>query len=152
MNQFFDFGTPNFSNLDRQIRFDIFKEIAKSNISGLIFTIVWAFDYPEDAEYIEEIIAVFKDRNPKVSIVELDCKQSERLKRNRTENRLAHKASKRDLEFSDNLLRNEDELYRMNTLEGEYAEKDILKIENTDKSAEEVAKLIIKHMNKLNYK
>ena len=25
VNQFFDFGTPNFSNLDRQIRFDIFK-------------------------------------------------------------------------------------------------------------------------------
>lgn len=145
VNQFFDFGTPNFNNLDRKIRFDIFKEIAKSKITGLIFTIVWAFDEKEDAEYIEDIIEVFKDRNPKVCIVELDCKQSERLKRNRTENRLAHKPSKRNLEFSDNLLRNEDNTYRMNSLEGEYPEMNIFKIENTKKSAKEVANIIVNH-------
>ena len=40
VNQFFDFGTSNFNNLDRKIRFEIFKEIAKSKITGLIFTIV----------------------------------------------------------------------------------------------------------------
>lgn len=145
VNQFFDFGTPNFRNLDRKIRFDIFEAIAKSDIPGLIFTIVWAFDEEEDAEYIEDIIAVFKGRNPKVCLVELDCEQPERLRRNRTENRLAHKPSKRDLEFSDNLLRNEDNTYRMNTLEGEYPEKNILKIENTKKTAVEAAKIIMDH-------
>lgn len=147
VNQFFDFGTPNFNNLDRKIRFDIFHEISKSEIAGLIFTLVWAFDLEEDAKYIEDIIAVFKDRNPKVRIVELACDQTERLKRNRTENRLKHKPSKRDIEFSDQLLRKEDELYRMNSLEGEYSEKEILKIENTDKSADEVAKLIVNYFD-----
>lgn len=145
VNQFFDFGTPNFRRLDRKIRFDIFKEIANSEITGLIFTIVWAFDHEEDAKYIDDIVAVFKDRKPSVSIVELDCEQAERLIRNRTENRLKHKASKRDLAFSERLLRNEDELYRMNSLEGEFVEKQIMKIENTHKTAKEVATSIIKH-------
>lgn len=145
VNQFFDFGTPNFNSLDRKIRFDIFAEIANSDIAGLIFTIVWAFDEAEDAEYIEDIIKVFQNRNPKVSIVELDCEQSERLKRNRTENRLAHKPSKRDVAFSDNLLRNEDKTYRMNSLEGEYPEMNIFKIENTNKTAMEVAEMIVDH-------
>ena len=145
VNQFFDFGTPNFNHLDRKIRFDIFEEIAKSEIPGLIFTIVWAFDHPEDAKYVEEMIAIFKNRNPKIGIVELICKQGERLKRNRTENRLQHKPSKRDLDFSDKLLRTEDELYRMNSLDGEFSDKQILKIENTHKTAKEVAERIIEH-------
>ncbi len=92
---------------------------------------------------------VFRNRNPKVSIVELDCEQSERLKRNRTENRLKHKPSKRDVEFSDNLLRNEDKTYRMNSVEGEYPEMNIFRIENTNKTAIEVAENIVNHFKQL---
>ena len=44
VNRFFDFGTPNFKSLDKKIRFDIFNEAANSDVKGLIFTIVMAFD------------------------------------------------------------------------------------------------------------
>jgi len=83
VNQFFDFGTEHFKTLDKKIRFGIFEEIAKSEVTGFIFTMVWAFSEKEDEEYIDEIISIFKPRNPKVCIVELECDIKERLVRNR---------------------------------------------------------------------
>ena len=79
--------------------------------------------------------------------MELNCDVDERLRRNRTENRLEHKPSKRDIKFSDQLLVNEDELYRMNSLEEELVERNVLKIDNTKKEASEVAEMIVSHFN-----
>ena len=145
VNQFFDFGTPNFRNLDKKIRFDIFEEIANSDIDGLIFTIVWAFNEKEDEDYIDEIIDVFKKRQPKIGLVELACDLKERLRRNRHENRLKHKPSKRDVEASDKRLLYHDEKYRMNSLDGELPNKSIFKIQNTELTAKETAEKIIEH-------
>ena len=145
VNQFFDFGTSSFNNLDKSIRFNIFKEVAKSEIKGLVFTIVWAFNEKEDEEYIDEIIEVFNDKALKTCIIELNCELGERLKRNRTENRLEHKPSKRDIEFSDKLLLNEEKLYRTISNKGEFPNKQILKINNTLLSAKEVAERIVEY-------
>jgi len=146
VNQFFDFGTPNFNNLDKSIRFKIFDEIAKSEITGLIFTIVWAFNEKDDEEYINQLIDVFNIRKLKLCIVELNCSLEERLKRNRTENRLKNKPSKRDIEFSDKLLLNEEELYRTVSKDNEFPDKEIMKIDNTTLSARKVADMIIKRL------
>ena len=145
VNQFFDFGTPNFSNLDKEIRFSIFKEIANSDLEGLIFTIVWAFNEEEDEAYIDEIIEVFKARKPQVCIVELQTDLEERLKRNKHEDRLAQKPSKRDIDFSEKNLLYFESKYRMNTTAGELPEKAIYKIDNTTLIPDEVAELIKKH-------
>jgi len=145
VNKFFDFGTPAFDALDKKIRFSIFESIAKSDISGLIFTMVWAFNEPEDEGYINEIVHAFSSREPEVCYVELSADLDERLKRNRHENRLANKPSKRDLAFSEKNLLYFDQEYRMNTKNGELPERKILKIDNTLLSAEEVAKKIVKH-------
>ncbi len=142
VNQFFDFGTPSFSRLDRKIRFDVFREVAKSDLNGLIFTMAWAFSEQDDEDYVDEIISVFDERKATVHIIELDCEQEERLRRNKTENRLKHKPTKRNLEFSEKLLKKEDTLYRMNTLKGELPTKKIWKINNTSRSAKEVAEMI----------
>jgi len=145
VNQFFDFGTSNFKDLDKKIRFDIFNEIAKSDLGGLIFTIVWAFNEKEDEKYIDEIINVFHNRETNVCIVELDCELEERLKRNKHENRLKNKPSKRDVVASDKRLLYHDKKYRMNSIEGELETKSIFKIDNTSLSAEEVAKRVKEH-------
>lgn len=142
VNKFFDFGTDSFKKLDRTIRFEIFKEIANSQVAGLIFTIVWAFDLKEDEEYIDEIIEVFKKRNPRICLVELEADLQERLKRNKHEHRLAHKPSKRDLEFSEKALLNWESEYRMNSYEGEFPDKEIYKIDNTGLKPEAVARMI----------
>ena len=143
VNQFFDFGTSSFKRLDKKIRFEVFEEIAQSDIGGLIFTVILAFSEKEDEEYLKDIIAIFEKRNPQVYIVELDCDLNERLRRNRTENRLEHKASKRNVAFSDKLLLTGHKNYSMNSHNGEFAGIKVLTIENTKKSAREVAEIII---------
>lgn len=145
VHQFFDFGTEHFKKLDKAIRFSIFEEVAKSDIKGLIFTMVWAFSEKEDEDYIDEIIAVFNGRDLRVCIVELDCNLEERLKRNRHENRLLQKPSKRDVEASEKRLLHHDQKYRMNSLENELSNKSIFKIQNTHLSATDVAIKIVDH-------
>jgi len=70
-----------------------------------------------------------------------------RLKRNATPNRLQHKKSKRDLEASNQRMKNEDEKHRLNSHEGEIPYENYLRINNENLSANEVAQIIKKHFN-----
>ena len=76
--------------------------------------------------------------------VELETTLEERLKRNKTANRLEHKESKRDLEWSEKDIYRSLEKYRLNSKpgEGEKIFKNFYKIDNTNISAEKVAKMI----------
>lgn len=145
VNQFFDFGTPAFERLDRVIRFAIFEEVAKSELPGLIFTFVWAINEPEDEQYIDEIVEIFEAEGGAVHFVELKAELEERLKRNRHEDRLRHKPSKRDVDFSEKVLLHDEKAYRMNTVHGDLPDKAVLTIENTNLSAVEAAEMIKKH-------
>jgi hypothetical protein len=139
VNQYFDFGTKPFRRLDDTIRFALFNEVAKSDLEGLIFTVVLAFDLQEDIDYLKKVTDIFKAQNAQIGLVELHTDLEERLKRNKTENRLQHKPSKRDLEFSENNLLSFDRKYRMQSQEGDVNGIDILKIENMNITAEEAA-------------
>ena len=147
VNQFFDFGTASFKRLDKTIRFSIFQEVAKSELSGLIFTIIWAFNLKEDEEYMDEIIEVFRQEGAEIYFVELKADLETRLKRNQHENRLAHKASKRDLEMSERSLLHSEKIYRMNSEENEFPERNILRIDNSNLEPEAVAELIKSNFN-----
>ncbi|MBK7869168.1 MAG: AAA family ATPase [Saprospiraceae bacterium] len=142
VNVFFDFGTEAFERLDKTIRFAIFNEVANSDLEGLIFTLVWDYNFKEDEAYVNEIIQVFRKRNAQICLVELQADLEERLKRNKHTHRLSHKPSKRNLEFSEkSLLRFESE-YRMISYEDEFEDKVIYKIDNTNLSPEQVAAMI----------
>ena len=80
VNKFFDFGTKAFERLDKVIRFAIFKEVSKSELDGIIFTIVWDYDFKEDEAYIDEIIEIFKEEKAQICLVELQADLEERLK------------------------------------------------------------------------
>ena len=147
VNAFFDFGTPSFRRLDDLIRFGIFEEIANSDIDGLIFTMVWAFNDKKDEEYVDKIIKIFEKRDPQFCIVELKTDLEERLRRNKTENRLKHKPSKRNVEFSEKMLLHHNEELRLNSHDGEFPDKNIFKIDNTHLSPDEVAEKIITQFN-----
>jgi len=77
--------------------------------------------------------------------VELIAPQEVRLQRNATENRLKHKASKRDIEASNARLVRDDENYRCESLPGEIPFPNYLRIENSDLTPEEVAARIKSH-------
>ncbi|MBD2756714.1 AAA family ATPase [Spirosoma validum] len=147
VNQFFDFGTPPFERLDRIIRFAFFEEIAKSDLDGLIFTYVWDLNQQEDTDYIEEVAQLFMNQGASIFYVELKADLSERLQRNRDGHRLACKPSKRNVAASEASLLHFEANYRMNTLENEFGQKQILTIDNTTMEPLEVARLIKQWLN-----
>lgn len=144
-NQFFDWSTDGFKKIDQLIRFGIFEIVAQSNSAGLIFTFVWAVDEPKEEAYIDSLADIFKKVGAEIYYVELFADVEIRLQRNKHEFRLQEKPSKRDTSFTENMILNHESKFRLNTMEGDLPNKVILKIDNTNLSAEEVAHTIKEH-------
>lgn len=138
----FDFGTKEGQRLVSLFRKEIFEAAAKSDLEGLIFTYVWAFNHPSDWNYVNEVCEIFVSRGGTVYFVELEADLNERLERNKSPHRLEHKPTKRNIEWSENNLKKSLEKYRLNSLEGEITKEEYIRINNTSMSAEEVAKVI----------
>lgn len=96
---------------------------------------------------IYRFIDIFRKNNAEIYILELESTLEERLKRNKTENRLENKASKRNLEWSENDLLKSVEKYRFNSKENEIKEKNYIRMDNTNVSANIVAKKIKERFN-----
>ena len=92
-----------------EVREVIFKELAASSVKGVIFTYMMAFDHKGDWDYLAHVRSLFDIPEDDVFYAELVAPQEVRLRRNRTENRLKHKPSKRDVEVSDDRLIRADE-------------------------------------------
>lgn len=125
----------------------IFEEFAASSNYGLIFTYIWAFDQKSDWDSVEHVTNIFRKNGADIYYVELVATQEVRLQRNITENRLKHKASKRDIEISNQRLINNDKNYRCVSNDDEIQFDNYIKIDNSDLSAELVAKMIKEHFN-----
>ena len=141
--RFFPFGTPPFSRLVGEFRRRIFEEVAASDLPGLIFTYVWAFDQASDDATVEEYASIFRSRGARVVYVELECSIDERLRRNETEFRLAEKPFKRDVEFSRRNLLELDQKYQLSSQGRFEGRADYLRIDNTSLAPAEVAERII---------
>lgn len=135
------FGYFNGKAISR-IREIIFEEFANSEQYGLIFTYMWAFDQQSDWNYVEHVCDIFRKHNADIYYVELVAPQAIRLQRNVTENRLKNKASKRDIEMSNQRLINDDNKYRCVSHDGEIHFDNYIKIDNSNLSAENVAQMI----------
>lgn len=142
--RFFPYGSPPFRRLVDEFRRRIFEEVAASDLPGLIFTYVWAFDQPDDAAVVESYAGIFRSRGARVVFVELETTQAERLRRNETAFRLEEKPSKRDIEQSRRRLLEADSQYRLNS-GGALDGPDYLRIDNTELPASVVAEQVIAH-------
>ena len=120
----------------------IFRNFAASENYGMIFTLMMDFDMPSEWEYLEHIKKIFEPYGTEYYYVELIAPQEIRLQRNVTENRLKNKPSKRDIETSNQRLLNDDSNHRCVSREGEITFNNYLRIENSNKEAETVAKMI----------
>lgn len=138
------FGTYHHRVVGR-LREVIFQEFAASGQYGMVFTFMWAFDQQSDWDYVEHIKEIFGLPEENVYYVELIAPQEVRLQRNTTENRLRHKASKRDIEASSRRLIDDDAHYRCVSFPGEIPFSNYLRLENADISAEEAARIIKDH-------
>lgn len=142
LTKIFDYSRDSFRKLNKEFRIKIFEEFAKSDEEGLIFTTTWDFDDEEEWDRIYKYIQIFKVNNAEIYIVELETNLEERLKRNKMENRLLNKPSKRNLEWSEKDLLKSVEKYRFNSKENEIKEENYLRIDNTNLNANVVAEMI----------
>jgi cytidylate kinase len=141
--RFFAFGTPPYRRLVDEFRRRVFEEVAASDLPGLIFTYVWAFNDPRDAAAIERYSAIFRERGARVVIAELEASQEERLRRNETAFRLAEKPSKRDVAASRRQLLADDAEYQLNSGGIFDGRADYLRLDTTELSAADTAERII---------
>jgi hypothetical protein len=142
---FFPFGSPPFNRLVREFRRRIMEEVAASDLPGLIFTFVRAFDDPGDDAQVAQFSAIFTSRGGRVVHAELQATQEERLRRCATELRLAQKPFMRDVAVSRERLLDADASYRLDSGGRFEGRPDWLRIENTDLPPEDVAARIIAH-------
>ena len=128
-----------------KLRKVIFEDFAASDNYGMIFTFMWAFDEPSDWKTGEEIRRIFEPYGTEFYYAELVAPLEIRLERNKTPNRLENKPSKRDLETSERRIIRDDEKHRFVSFEGEIPFENYIKIDNSDISAAETAKIIKEH-------
>lgn len=117
----FGYGSPPFDTLNAEFRRRVMEEAAAHGVD-LVFSVVWALDSPDDLAEMESYVAIFD----KTAFVELRADLGTRLARNRTEERLLHKASKRDVEWSDGNLRQMDAEWQMTSAAGPHVAGDLL--------------------------
>jgi len=144
------FGAYNGAVTER-LRQVVFEEFVKTDNYGLIFTFIWAFEEPHDFEYVRWLSEMYRNAGAQVDYVELIAPQDIRLERNRTENRLLHKASKRDVALSETRFLSSESRHRCVSEPGEVvrrlgiAPERYLRIDNTNLDPDAAAEMIVDH-------
>ena len=142
LHPFFGFSPETF-RLSGVIREEMFKSMAKSDVRGIVFTYVWAFDTEEDWAFVEKVCDIFEREGNEVYFVELEADLETRLERNKTESRLLHKPTKRNIGESEKNLLETMEQHRLNSIEGEINRDNYIRIDNTYLEPAETAGKII---------
>jgi hypothetical protein len=147
----FDYGTPPFMRLLGHWRRGVIEEAAAAGID-LVLTFVWGLELEDDVRELSDYIRPYVEHGAAVSFVELYADLETRLQRNRTEQRLAEKRSKRDVTWSDGNVRGLEQ-HVMNTGRGQFgvrtpgelllAQHPHLKLDNTLLSPDGVAQRIL---------
>ena len=96
----------------------------------------------EDWDFHDWVRSIFEPYGTEFYYVELVADQQTRLQRNGTENRLRHKASKRDVEASNARLLRDNANHRLESHPGEIPYENYMKIDNTHLPPETVAAMI----------
>ena len=125
-----------------KMRYLIFEEFVKTNNYGMIYTCMWAYDSKEDWDIMNKIINIFKEVGSEIYCVELTAPIDIRLKRNVTENRLKNKASKNNIEASNERLVRHSKEHRFVSHDGELPFENFIRIDNSNLEADIVAKMI----------
>lgn len=141
----FEFDSEHFKKLVKEFRTRVFEEIIVEKPAGIIFTFVINFKINTGLNTLLQWIDLFKQNNFRVCVAELEASLGIRLKRNETLNRLNYKLSKKNLELSRQVLLQNEEEWITNSPAELFKDLDYLRIENENKTACEVADLIVKN-------
>ena len=142
VNNFFSYSTKEGQDMVKMIRVNMLEYFAKSSIPGIIFTCVVNYDKASDMENLETYKKIFESQGGQFYYVELNAPLSIRLDRNKTENRLLCKPEKQNIEFSEKQIYHAEEKHRNFSLPNELNFENYIKIDNSNLSAIETAKII----------
>ena len=134
--------------LVRRINFSFLGASAR-NQRSVILTDVIDFSNQYQLMYLKQIQDLLDNFHQEILFVELETSLEERLHRNRTENRLKHKPLKWHIEVSEREILETAETLQLNSQHQLNELHHYFKINNTNLSAEEVAKQIQNKMNKI---
>jgi len=144
--KFFFYGDAEFKKINEGVRTLVFETTAKSReLNGMIFTLVWAFDEQSDWDYVDRIKKIYQDEGWKFYIVELYADLNTRLERNVEPDRLAAKPSKRNIELSNQNLKETEEIYQTSSGGDMVKDENYLLINNTLLTPHAVVDQIISH-------
>ena len=129
----------------RGINFSFLGTSARNHRS-VILTGVIDFSNQYQLMYLKNIQDLLNEYHQEILFVELETSLEERLRRNRTENRLKYKPLKRYIEVSEREILETDKMNQLNSQKQPSGLHHYLKIDNTNLSAEEVAKQIQEKM------
>ena len=129
----------------RSVNFS-FLGISARHHRSVILTGVTDFSNQYHLMYLKDIQDLLNEYHQEILFVELETSLEERLRRNRTENRLKHKPLKRHIEISEREILETTETLQLNSQHQPNELHHYLKINNTNLSAEEVAKQIQEKM------
>jgi len=132
-------GSEDGKRLKNLFTREILETVAKSDSPGMIYTNMFNFDSPIAYEYIQSILDLYESHGAGTCVVELYADRDVRIERNKTENRLLHKPSKRDLASSESRIRIIESQQRLNSYDNERPFNNYLKINNTCLTPEAVA-------------
>ena len=132
---------PRKNDIMHRLRMVILEVFAATDNYGLIVTGMVSLGRPDWQALLAPILEVFEPCGAEVYYVELEASLEVRLQRNVTENRLSHKASKRDIATSEQRLHNDDKNY-VGSIDGQIDMENYIKINNTHLAADAVAKMI----------
>ena len=126
-----------------------FLGVSARNHRSVILTDVIDFSNQYQLLYLKKIQDLLDDYHQEILFVELETSLEERLRRNRTENRLKHKLLKRHIEVSEREILETAETLRLNSQHQPNELHHYFKINNTSLTAKEAAKQIQNKMNKI---
>ena len=129
----------------RSVNFSFLGASAR-NQRSVILTDVIDFSNQYQLMYLKDIQDLLNEYHQQILFVELETSMEERLRRNRTENRLKYKPLKRYFEISEREILETDKTNQLNSQKQPSGLHYYLKIDNTNLSAEEVAKQIQEKM------
>ena len=129
----------------RSVNFSFLGTSARHHRS-VILTGVIDFSNQYNLMYLKDIQDLLNEYHQQILFVELETSLEERLRRNRTENRLKYKPLKRYVEVSEREILETDKTDQLNSQKQPSGLHHYLKIDNTNLSAEEVAKQIQEKM------
>ena len=129
----------------RSVNFS-FLEISARHLRSVVLTGVTDFSNQYHLMYLKNIQDLLNEYHQEILFVELETSLEERLRRNRTENRLKYKPLKRNFEVSEREILETDKTDQLNSQKQPSGLHHYLKIDNTNLSAEEVANQIQEKM------